>query len=201
MFNKILPNLIKQTQPTNYNEYENIIKQAMESTIGKIKINVNEYKPKENKTIKEKRHTKKIARKAYDKACKKQYSTKQQLKEIYIQTQIDLRQEIENHERTIIRTNVEKITKDGGAKSQTFWKMRKKLLGKKPQGDYNTITEQGTTLENADEAKEHIAQFYENLYQARPSTTQYIPWTNQINHQIQQIDNNPNTEDRIANIQ
>lgn len=40
-------------------------------------------------------------------------------------------------------------------------------MGKHSDNTYDTIDELGNKLENPDEAKEHTANYYENLYQAR----------------------------------
>ena len=46
--------------------------------------------------------------------------------------------------------------------------MRKKITNTKTKNNtYDTITEEGVTIEDPGETKNHIADFYENLYQAR----------------------------------
>ena len=53
-------------------------------------------------------------------------------------------------------------------KSDLFWKIRKKVINNsKPDEDYDTITEDDRLLTDPTEAKEHIAKYYEDLYQAR----------------------------------
>ena len=69
-----------------------------------------------------------------------------------------------------------------------FWKQRKKLCGKKEHELYNTITEEGKQIENAAEAKEHIANYFENLYQARPGKPQYAQWTERITNTVRELD-------------
>ena len=46
--------------------------------------------------------------------------------------------------------------------------------------EYNTITEEGKELTDPEETKEHIAKYFENLYQARPGTTEYQASTEMI---------------------
>ena len=45
--------------------------------------------------------------------------------------------------------------------------MRKKIANTKTKNTYDTITEEGVKIEDPGETKNHIADFYENLYQAR----------------------------------
>ena len=40
--------------------------------------------------------------------------------------------------------------------------------------------EEGTTLTDPQKTKEHIADYFEDLYQARPGTPEYETWTNHI---------------------
>ena len=42
---------------------------------------------------------------------------------------------------------------------------------------YDTITEEGVKIEDPGETKNHIADFYENLYQAREGKPEYQNWT------------------------
>ena len=57
--------------------------------------------------------------------------------------------------------------------SQNFWTMKKQLESQQEPDPYDTITEEGTKLTNPEEAKEYIAQYYEQLYQAREGTIEY----------------------------
>ena len=84
-----------------------------------------------------------------------------------------LREEINEENTRISKKRVNEIKSEGGAKSGKFWRLRKKLLGKKSDTDYNTITEEGKELTDPDETKEYIATYYENLYQAREGLQQY----------------------------
>ena len=69
-----------------------------------------------------------------------------------------------------------------------FWKIRKKLCAKSDDDMYNTKTEEGKTIEDPDEAKEHIAMYFENLYQARPGKPEYQNWTEKIIQTVKEID-------------
>ena len=77
--------------------------------------------------------------------------------------------------------------KEGGTKSQNFWKLRKRVLPAKGQTTYNTKTEDGIEIIGEDETKEHIANYYENLYQAREGKPEYQNWTDTIKNKIKQL--------------
>ena len=68
-----------------------------------------------------------------------------------------------------------------------FWKERKKMLGKNDHDMYDTLTEEGEPIETPDDAKEHIAQYFESLYQARPGKPEYEAWTNRIEKTVTEI--------------
>ena len=68
-----------------------------------------------------------------------------------------------------------------------FWKERRKLLGKNDNDMYDILTEEGEPIENPSEAKEHIAQYFESLYQARPGKPEYEAWTNKIQKAVTEI--------------
>ena len=61
----------------------------------------------------------------------------------------------------------------------TIWEARKRSKGCKTL-EYNTYTEDGTPISDPQETKEHIANYFEQLYQAREGTTEYTEWTNKI---------------------
>ncbi len=65
--------------------------------------------------------------------------------------------------------------------------MRKKYLGKSGKSEYDTITEEGECLQTPDETKEYIAEYYENLYQAREGKIEYQQWTNKIQSKVKEI--------------
>ena len=63
------------------------------------------------------------------------------------------------------------------------------LLNKaKTDEEYDTITEEGKTITDPDETKQYIANFYENLYQARKGSTEYQKWTDHITQEIKNIE-------------
>ena len=67
--------------------------------------------------------------------------------------------------------------------------------------DYNTYTEEGKLITNPEETKDHIANYFEELYQAREGTENYADWTKKIKEHVRSsleeppMNNNP--EDKI----
>ena len=72
-----------------------------------------------------------------------------------------------------------------------FWQIRKKLLGKGGQDEYDTITEDNITLTEPNKTKNHIADYFEDLYQAREGEQTHEAWTNKINNKITELTNIP----------
>ena len=69
--------------------------------------------------------------------------------------------------------------------------------------EYNTYTEDGTPSSDPQETKEHIANYFEQLYQAREGMTEYTEWTNKITKYVKnKIENVPgptcNTDEQIS---
>ncbi len=69
-----------------------------------------------------------------------------------------------------------------------FWKLRKRVVTNKTENTYDTITETGDRLEDPEETRQYIADFYENLYQAREGTLEYQKWTDDINNRVKELD-------------
>ena len=107
----------------------------------------------------------------------------------YIKAQTDLRDELEKIDQNRVESRINKLTEGGGTKSEDFWKIRKKILSRaRPDDGYDTITEDDVKMEHPDAAKEYIANFYENLYQARPGTKEYEGWTDHIKKTVAEIE-------------
>ena len=78
-----------------------------------------------------------------------------------------LGKEIEKAEQETINTTMEKIIQEGGVKGNRFWKIRKNIMRTNNQYEHDLITENDREVQEPDETKEYIAEYYENLYQAR----------------------------------
>ena len=186
-FNKQMET-IDQNKLQDYEYFENTLKETLERTIGSVKINVgNKKSAKEPESIKALRHTKRELRKKLDKEIKNKSEEKQATLAQYIEAQKELRRKLEEHNKHQTRELIEKIKKEGGVKSKTFWNTKKRLSGKGGTSEYTTITEDGIEISDPEAAKEHIASYYENLYQAREGKPEYENWTNEIEQSVLRI--------------
>ena len=82
---------------------------------------------------------------------------------------------------------VNTLIREGGVNSQLFWTMRKRIITKDSDATYDTKDENGNKIEDPEEAKEHIANYYENLYQARQGDPNYDNWTEIIKNKVNDI--------------
>ncbi len=160
----------------------------MEKTIGTKTINTTNAKPRESEEAKALRQNKKTLRKQLKHAIKKKSSNKSTLLEEYITAQKLLKEQIEKdiQDQTIRTAN--KLIQGGGTKSQLFWKIRKKVLPQKTENTYDVITEENKTIIDPTESREHIANLYEDLYQARRGKPEYQQWTNTITQTVNRLD-------------
>ena len=62
-------------------------------------------------------------------------------------------------------------------------------MGKCNQEEYDTITQENVTITDPDQTKNHIADYFENLYQAREGEKSHAEWTKNIDNKIDQITN------------
>ena len=76
----------------------------------------------------------------YKEACNKR--TPQEIettRKQYIETRIETRKAIEKEIQKRTKNTIEKLIESGGVNSSNFWQIRKKLLGKGGQEEYDTI--------------------------------------------------------------
>ena len=186
LYNQKLHEKYWEEPPELYEEFENLMKSTMEETFDKITIKQGCFKPKLSELAKQLKNEKKVRRKAFESAEK---DKKKEKLDQYIETQKQLRDEMEKLEKEKIQARINTIIKEGGIRSQSFWKIRKKILNKaKPKEDYDTITEEDTLLTDPEETKEYIANFYENLYQAREGCEEYKEWTEKNKSTVAEIE-------------
>ena len=163
-----------------------MLKDTMESTFDKITIKKGTFKPKLSEKAKALKSKKKTSRKAFERASPNEKRDKM---EEYINIQKQLVDELEEIEKQNVQARIKKIIKEGGIRSDSFWKIRKKILKNSNTDDsYDTITEEGVTITDPEEAKEYIAQYYENLYQAREGKEQYKEWTERIKNKVIELE-------------
>ncbi len=89
--------------------------------------------------------------------------------------------------KQLIKDKVNQIIKDGGANSNTFWRIRKQVTNHNRRDDIETKDENGITITDPNEAKNHIANYYEQLYQAREGEESHKQWTQHIEREVEKI--------------
>ena len=74
---------------------------------------------------------------------------------------------------------IERLLNQTKTDPNVIWQTRRKT---KANNDlpYDTVTEDGEVLTEAESTKEYIADYFEQLYQARPGTNEYKEWTQKI---------------------
>ena len=100
-----------------------------------------------------------------------------------MESQKQLREEIEKAEAKKLEDKLEKINSMTKINPNIIWEARKRSKGCSSI-DYNTITEEGKNLTDPEETKQCIAGYFENLYQAREGTEEYRDWTEKIKESV-----------------
>ena len=133
-----------------------------------------------NKRIKEAQETRKKLRKTFQEACRtdteeEKISTKKE----YFESQIKLRTKIEEAVAMNIENKLKEIHRKAKINPNIIWDARKRV--KASNGlDYPTYTEEGEQITNPNKTKEHIANYFEDLYQAREGKVECKEWTEKI---------------------
>ena len=127
----------------------------------------------------------------FNAACQHNHPNKQLYLKQYIASQKQVNNRIEEAHKANTSKIVNQITKEGGAKSNMFWRTRSQILKHNKRDETETKDEKGTPITDPIQAKEHIANYYEELYQAREGEDSHKEWTNHINRKIQQIESTP----------
>ena len=184
---------ITETKPeitNNYPELEKTIARVLMNTIGKQKIRTDKPRKTKNENTKLGKHQRKAAHKEFQDACTRRDKNKiQRTKTSYLEAQDKYRSALEEAEKKAIEKKLEEIANKAKIQPNIIWQIRKKA---KPNNElsYNTITEDNRILTDPQETKDHIATYFEELYQARPGTAEYTNWTNAIVEQTTSNQNN-----------
>ena len=184
-FNEIIQKQSEKTEIKTYENWEKTIKTALNKVFGK-KTTGNITKQKESMELKEARQKKKKARKDFENAIRNKHEINKNL-DIYKETQKHVRDIIEKERSEDIKNKYDKIIQEGGIKSQYFWKARRKILGSNKPLEYDVITEEGTKITDPTESKKYIAEYYQNLYQAREATLDELSNTKEIENVVNRI--------------
>ena len=105
----------------------------------------------------------------------------------------------EEYENRKTEERIKQITNKAKINPNTIWETKKRTRTDNNLA-YKTITEEGTTLTDPQKTKEHIADYFEDLYQARPGTPEYETWTNHIEKTVEVIQAADQQEKKTENI-
>lgn len=112
---------------------------------------------------------------------------KAQMKDSYLQKQKHLKDLLEKHEMEQTEKRIQNLVEKTKIDPNMIWKARKKAKND-TELDYNTVNEEGQVLNDPEKAKEHIAQYFEDLYQARPGTPEYAESTEHIKQTMRLVE-------------
>ena len=181
---------IRQDELKNmpYQQFIDELRKIMKNTIGEKTITSGKRNLKEKPEVKQARAKVKEQKKIYKEQIKTK--DKNQIKpglEKLIKTQKELRTAIEESQKQTTKEELNKMKSEGGTKANAFWRHRANILGKHTKDEYDTLDEEGNLISDPETAKEHIADFYENLYQARPAKAGEETRTEQIEKETEEI--------------
>ncbi len=170
-----------------YEEAMKKIKQILTKTVGKQKIRTDKPPKPKSKEVDEARTRMKTAKTKFNKACNHANSEeKQTTKKEYEKAQQNLREALEKLETARTEEKIKRLIAETKISPNIIWQTRRKTKNDTDL-EYNTITEEGRVLTEPDETREYIANYFENLYQARPSTPAYEEWTNKIIEKVETL--------------
>ena len=159
------------------------------NTIGKQKRRTDKPHKTKNENTKLGKHQRKAAWKEFQDACTSEIENEiRRTKTSYLDAQDKYRRALEEAEKKAIERKQEEIAKKTKIQPNIILQIRKKA---KPNNElsYNTITEDNRILTDPQETKDHIAKYFEKLYQARPRMAEYTNRTNAIVEQTTNIQN------------
>ena len=187
-FNKEMKSTYENSEPQTQEELQSTINSILKKTVGQNTIRTGTNKPKETQEIKQLRLDKSIARKAYQNALKHSRETIPEKLEKYFKVQSELKAELEKTNKIKTQQKLEKMIHQGKLNAVSFWKMKSKTEKSNEQELYDTITEEGIHLKTEDETKQYVADYFEELYQARPGKKEYEQKTKEIEDKVKEIE-------------
>ena len=185
-FNKKIEEMDRENKILNYEKLHDTVTQILKETIGEKKNQTRKNtKSQELKNAQQVKRERKIEFK--EAARSKSEDTKEKL-DRYIMAQKHVKHIIEESERKELEKKFNKFIQEGGVKSQSFWKIRKSILNPNTV-ECDLITENGEIITDGEQTKELIADYFEDLYQAREATPEEIPRTKAIYREKQRHKN------------
>ena len=146
--------------------------------------------------IKAAKRERKEAKREFEKTCKGgEEANKEDTLRGYIKAQKRTREMIEKYEAEQTKKRIRELINKTKIDPDSILQARRQAKGNN-EIEY-TITKEGKEIINPEETKEHIATYFENLYQARPGTQEYEESIRMITATMkntQQQYTNPGTE-------
>ena len=186
-YNKVIQREGKKLPKPNHKQFQDMIINTMERTVGQITITTGPRKRKISKRTKELKEKNKEARRDFENMPNEQFRRKGRLLNTYYETQNALKTQMEKEDQEEIINKLKQITREGGTKSNLFWKTRRKIMGK-PKEEYDTITEENMCIKDPDETKEYRAKYFEELYQAREGRPEFKESTEKLVQAVKDIE-------------
>ena len=196
-YNRELKSKYKKNKPQSQEEMQKLITTTMKNTIGELRIRTGGKKIRETDKIRILRKEKNKAKKEYENAIKINRSLIEVKLDKYAKAQNQLRTEIEKNKKEKISQKLKNYAKEGAAKTIKFWKMKAEAENEKATEPYDTIKEDGTIIKDPEETKNYIAEYYEDLYQARPCKQGYETSTMEIENNIKRIEQELESKPKI----
>ncbi len=196
-----IPVKLREVQNPTPEKITQVIQATLKETVGQVTITIGrKKKPKESQRTKDLREKRKESKKEYEKAIKERDKIKEKLDD-YTKAQKELRAQIEKDQVEEAKRNVERMRNKFRIRSTEFWKFRAECEGRGQKEEYDTVDEDGHLISDPQEAKEHIASFYENLYTARESDEKYEEETKRIKEEVSKISRDMKDKEPIPEIQ
>ena len=186
-FNKEFPKKYRETKPTTQSDMNKLITDTMEKTIGKTIIKIGNKSKRESSYTKNLRQDMKKRKKIYEIALKNKQNDLPKKQEEYFSAYKTLKNNIKKEMKEETEKKLKKIIIKTKNNRNEIWKLKKEEE-RLTKENYDTIKEDGTILITPKETKEYVAEYYENLYQARDCTKEYKEITKEIEEQVKMIE-------------
>ena len=157
---------LQQDFQSTYTEWENQTKTPAYIHIGRTNQNKKHPTLPKTRPIKKAKKRLKFLKKQYNRTQKiKPPVCTKQIKQDYWQAHTTLRNEITQQEAKRVTATFQRIITTGGVHSKHFWKIKRSTHRKNMEDLYCVKNQQGQYIHQPDEVKDHIASYYQTLYQ------------------------------------
>ena len=163
-FNTALQERDKEEKIKTYEDLQEITLKLIKQKVGEKIMKPTKHRKSEE--LKKACEEKMKAKREFKDAIRNKASNVKEKLDKYTKAQENVRRIGEEEQRKILEDKYNRFISEGGTKSQTFWKIRKSIM-KQGSLEYDHITEDGEMVTDPTKAKQSIAQYFENLYQAR----------------------------------